>query len=326
MAWRSPLLRTQPDLDSLICRESAFVMNNVIFIAATFTIFLGTIFPLLAEALTGVKVSVGAPYFNQVTTPLFLLMVFLMGVGPLIAWRKASLDNLKRNFFWPSSVALTLAMVPFVMGVRDFYPLLALTLCIFVAATIGLELYRAVGARRLHAGENILQALVELFQRNQRRYGGFVVHLGVVLVVMGIAISMSYSVEKEATVKKGQEFKVGRYSLLFDGLRVSERPTHVRVEGFFQVYNDRHLVGTLSPALKFFPTQRTPISRATFLSSLKEDFYLVLSGFSELERDFATLRVLVRPMVSWIWIGGAIITLGTLIILLPSRRGEIDEL
>lgn len=319
LAWRSPLLKTQPELDSLICRESAFVMNNVVFVAATFTIFLGTIFPILAEAVTGVKISVGAPYFNQITAPLFLLIVFLMGVGPLIVWRKASLDNLKRNFLWPASTALALGLVLFVAGVRDFYPLLALTLCIFVVATIDLDIYRAVRARRTLAGENILQAFVRVFQRNQRRYGGFVVHLGVVLIVMGIAVSMSYSVEKEAALKRGEELKVGRYSLLFNGLGVSERPTHVRVEGLFQVFNDRHYVGTLSPALKFFPQRREPISRATFRSSLNEDLYLVLSGFSELEKEFATVRLLVRPMVSWIWIGGAIIALGTLIVLLPMR-------
>ncbi|TAJ81070.1 heme lyase CcmF/NrfE family subunit, partial [bacterium] len=319
LAWRSPLLKMQPELDSLICRESAFVMNNVIFVAATFTIFLGTIFPLLAEAVTGVKISVGAPYFNQITAPLFLLIVFLMGVGPLIAWRKASLDNLTRNFLWPATIAVALGMVLSAIGVRDFYPLLALTLCAFVVATIGLEFYRAVRARGTIAGENILQAIVELFQKNQRRYGGFVVHLGVVLIVMGIAVSMSYSVEKEATLKRGEELKVGRYSLLFDGLRVSEQSTHTRVEGIFQVSNDEHHLGRLTPALKFFPKRREPISRATFRSSLNEDLYLVLSGFSELEKEFATVRLLVRPMVSWIWIGGAIIALGTLIVLLPMR-------
>jgi cytochrome c-type biogenesis protein CcmF len=139
---------------------------------------------------------------------------------------------------------------------------------------------------------------------------------------MGIAVSMSYSVEKDATVKKGEELKAGRYSIHFRGLRTSEQPTHVRVEGLFQIFNDRHYVGTLSPALKFFPQRREPISRATFRTSLNEDLYLVLSGFSELEKEFATVRLLVRPMVGWIWFGGAIIVLGTLIVLLPITREE----
>jgi cytochrome c-type biogenesis protein CcmF len=137
---------------------------------------------------------------------------------------------------------------------------------------------------------------------------------------MGIAVSMSYSVEKDATIKKGEELKAGRYSIHFRGLRMSEQPTHVRVEGVFQVFNDGHPHGSLSPALKFFPQRREPVSRATFRTSLNEDLYLVLSGFSELEKNFATVRVLVRPMVGWIWFGGGIIALGTFVILLPINR------
>jgi cytochrome c-type biogenesis protein CcmF len=326
LAWRSDQLRGQPELDSMVSRESAFLLNNVVLVSALFTIFLGTIFPLLSEAVAGVQVSVGAPYFNSVTAPLFILLVFLMGVGPMIAWRRASWDNLKRNFLWPSVASLTLAPVLFTLGVRDFLPLLGLTLLAFVVFTILFDLLLTLRARRRIAGEGPFAALGSLAQRNQRRYGGFVVHLGVVLIIMGIAVSMSYSIEREATMQLGQSLQIGKYHVLFEGLRGSQQPTHYRVEGSFRIFNAAHDLGVVAPALKFFPNQESPVGRAVHRSSLSQDLYLILSGFSELEQNRATLKVLVRPMVVWIWLGGAVLALGTLLAIWPfGRRPALSE-
>jgi cytochrome c-type biogenesis protein CcmF len=156
-----------------------------------------------------------------------------------------------------------------------------------------------------------------LARRNQRRYGGFVVHLGIVLIMMGIAGSMSYSIEKEATMAVNQELQVGNYRIQFNGLTGSQQPTHFRVEGAFRVFHNGADQGILNPALKFFPTQQSPIGRAVHQSSLSEDIYLILSGFSEVDRNHATLKVLVRPLVIWMWIGGFIIALGTLVCIAP---------
>src|SRR3990170_3898536 len=180
VALRADRLRSQPELDSMVSRESAFLLNNVVLAAVTFTVFFGTIFPLVAEAVTGVKLSVGAPYFSRVTVPLFLFMLLLMAVGPLIAWRKASLDNLRRNFLWPLAFSLAVALSLAAIGVRETWPLLAFTLSAFVVLTIAFDTGRAMRARRAIAGEGIVAALRSLLRRNQRRYGGFVVHLGVV--------------------------------------------------------------------------------------------------------------------------------------------------
>ncbi len=319
LAWRADRLRGQPELDSPVSRESAFLLNNVVLVAALFTIFLGTIFPLLAEAVTGVKVSVGAPYFNGITAPLFLVLVFLMGVGPLIAWRKASLDNLRRNVLWPAAAALAVGLALFAWGVRGFWPLLAFTLSAFVALSIGFDTARAMAARRRIAGEGLLRALGTLLRRNQRRYGGFVVHLGVVLIVLGIAGSMSYSVEKEATLTAGEGLAIGRYWVAFEGLRESGQPTHRRVEGVFRVFREGHEVGVMAPALKYFPTSQSPIGRAVFRSTPVEDLYLILSGFSQVQESQVTLKALVRPVVAWIWIGGGVLALGTLLAAWPFR-------
>jgi len=320
LAYRADLLKGQPQLDSMVSRESTFLLNNVLLVSALFTIFLGTIFPLIAEAVTGKPVSVGAPYFNAATVPIFLAMVFLMAVGPMIAWRRASLDNLKRNFLWPAVASLAAAMIVFIVAVRDFLPLLGVTLCAFVAATILYDTGLAVRARRRLAGEGVFRALGTLARRNQRRYGGLVVHLGIVLIALGIAGSMSYSVERQATLGRGETLAVANYKIRLEGLRAIEQPTHYRVEGVFDVSRDGRSIGELAPALKFFPNQQSPVGRAVHRSTFTEDLYLILSGFSELDKNRATLKVLVRPLVVWIWLGGAVIALGTLVAIWPVRK------
>ena len=317
LAYRSDHLKGQPELDSMVSRESAFLLNNIVLVSALFTIFLGTIFPLLSEAIAGVQVSVGGPYFNSVTVPLFLLLVFLMGVGPIIAWRRASWDNLKRNFLWPSTASLLFGLALFVWKVREFLPLLGFTLLAFVVFTIVYDTALALRARRRIAAEGIVGGLVTLVRRNQRRYGGLVVHLGVVLIIMGIAGSMTYSIEREATLGLNEQMSVGNYLIRFEGLKGAQQPTHFRVEGLFRVFRGTQELGILSPALKFFPTQQSPVGRAVHRSTLSEDIYLILSGFSEVAKNQATLKVLVRPLVVWMWIGGGVILMGTLLAILP---------
>jgi cytochrome c-type biogenesis protein CcmF len=325
LAYRSDLLKGQPEIDSMVSRESAFVLNNIVLVSALFTIFLGTIFPLISEAIAGVQVSVGAPYFNSVTVPIFLFLVFLMAVGPMIAWRRASWDNLKRNFLWPAAASLALGLGLFLWKIDEFLPLLGFTLLAFVVATILYDTALALRARRRIAAEGMLRGLITLTRRNQRRYGGLIVHLGVVLIMLGIAGSMTYSREREATLGLKQSLNIGDYRVQFEGLQGAQQATHWRVEGAFRVFQNEREQGVLRPALKFFPTQQSPIGRATHLSGLSEDFYLILSGFSELNRNEATIKVLVRPLVIWMWIGGFIIAIGTLICILPMAKSTAQE-
>jgi cytochrome c-type biogenesis protein CcmF len=325
LAYRADLLKEQPELDSMVSRESAFLLNNIVLVSALFTIFLGTIFPLISEAVAGVQVSVGAPYFNSVTVPLFLFLVFLMGVGPMIAWRRASWDNLRRNFLWPATGSLAFGIALFLWKVKEFLPLLGFTLLAFVVLTIVYDTVLALRARKRLAGEGIARGLATLARRNQRRYGGLIVHLGVVLIILGIAGSMTYSLEKEATLALKQELQIGNYRIQFDGLKGSRQPTHFRVEGSFRVFHNGSDEGILNPALKFFPTQQSPIGRAVHQSSLSEDIYLILSGFSEVDRNQATLKALVRPLVIWMWIGGFVIAFGTVICIWPMKKSELSS-
>jgi len=317
VAWRWEVLRSQGDLDSVVSRESAFLLNNVLLVAAAFTVFFGTVFPLLSEAVRGVKVSVGAPFFNQVNVPLFLSLIFLMGVGPLIAWRRASLDNLARNFLWPVVLGVVAAAAAFVLGVRSSLAVLAFAAAAFVLATIALDFGRATRAR-LRAGESLLPAMGGLVRRHNRRYGGFVVHLGILIIALGVTGSQAWSVQTEMTLRPGETAELVGYRVRFDGLTAVEESNHFKVVGAFTVSNGR-VLGVLRPAKKFYPQEQSPIAYVDYRLGLKEDIYLVLGDFARDGRQ-ATVKLQVNRLVSWIWIGGAVLTLGALLAILPDRR------
>ena len=327
LAYRADRLKTEGAVDSFLSRESAFLFNNLLFIAFCFTVFLGTIFPLMAEAVRGVKVSVGAPYFNYVAGPIALGILFLMGVGPVIPWRGASWGSLRRNLLGPGIAGVATGFFTFVFGIRRPWVLVTYALAVFVSTIVVQEFYRGIRVRGKTAGEGPLQALGQLFVRSRRRYGGFIVHLGVSLLAIGIVSSSAFQVEREGMVKRGEALEAGRYQVRFDGLTGSQGPTHVKVEGVFTIFNDRTQVGQMTPALRFYPTQQEPIAKVDYWIGLTEDLYLILGSFDR-EGGWAVIKVLVNPMVSWIWIGGAIMAFGTLLALLPTRflpafvRGE----
>ena len=318
IAWRWDTLGAQGELDSVVSRESAFLLNNVLLVAATFTVFFGTVFPLLSEAVRGVKVSVGAPFFNQVNVPLFLSLIFLMGVGPLIAWRRASVENLKRNFLGPVIVGIVAAAVLWLLGVGSVVVLVTLGLTVFVAATIAVDLVRATRARRA-MGERTLPALGGLLRRHNRRYGGFVVHLSILVVAVGVTGSQTWSVHTETTLKRGEQTELGGYRIRFDGLRESQESNHGKVTGTFTVVNGRGAGTVLQPAKKFYPQEQSPIAYVDYRLGFIDDVYLVLGDFAR-DGTSATVKFQVNRMVSWIWLGGVVLTLGTLLAVLPEPR------
>ena len=317
LAWRWDDLAAEGELDSVVSRESAFLLNNVLLVAATFTVFFGTVFPLLSEAMRGVKISVGAPFFNQVNVPLFLGLIFLMGVGPLIAWRRASPDNLRRNFLWPTVIGLASAVFFWMVGVRSALAVLALALTIFVTGTLAVDYVRATRARR-RMGESLLPAMGRLLVRHNRRYGGFVIHLGILIIAVGITASHAWSLQREATLKRGEALQLGGYAFRFDGLSARENGNHFLVESTFSVTNGGAGPRTLYPAKKFYPQEQSPIAHVDYRLGLVEDLYLVLGDFAQ-DGSQATVKVQVNRMVSWIWLGGFVLTVGTVLSILPER-------
>ena len=318
LAWRMERLKGQGELDSVVSRESAFLLNNVFLVAASFTVFFGTIFPLLYEAVWQEKVSVGGPYFNTINIPLFLGLLFLMGVGPLIAWRRASLESLRRNFVKPVLAGIVVAAVLRVLGVGHALVLLAAALVVFVTGTMVLDFWRAARARR-RTGDGWAAATFGLLLRQNRRYGGFVVHLGILVVALGVAGSQAWSLQTETTLARGESVELGGYRVRFDGLDASEESNHGKVTGTFSVTHGARPVDVLRPAKKFYPQEQTPIAYVDYRLGLLEDVYLVLGDFAR-DGSHATIKVQVNRMVSWLWLGGLVLTLGTVLAVLPDRR------
>lgn len=318
LTLRADQLKTEGTVDSFLSRESAFLFNNLLLVIFCFTVFLGTIFPLLAEAVRGVKVSVGAPYFNYVAGPIALGLLFLMGVGPVIPWRGGSWGSLRRNLLGPGIAGLVAGLLAFTLGIRESWIVTTYALAVFVSAVVVQEYYRGIRARRKSAGEGPIRALGQLFVRNRRRYGGLVVHLGVALLAVGIASSSAFQIEQEGMLKKGEMLEAGMYRVRFDRLTSSEGPTHVKVQGVFTVFNERHEVGEMRPGLRFYQRSQDPIAEVDYWIGFKEDLYLILGSFDR-QGDWAVIKLMVNPMVSWIWIGGAIMVLGTVIAMLPTR-------
>jgi cytochrome c-type biogenesis protein CcmF len=284
-----------------------------------FTVFLGTIFPLLAEAVRGAKVSVGAPYFNRVSVPLGLTLLVLMGIGPLIAWGRASLDQLRRSFLKPALAAAAGTAGVAALGVREVAALAAFLCAFFALATIVFEFVVATRTRARSAGEGITTAFLTLLLRSRRRYGGLIVHVGVVLAIIGIAISSLYKVEHEQTLRAGESLQIGAYSIRLDGLQLGERPTHILVWANLTASKDGAPTDHLTPGQRFYPNQQSPFASVDARYHWFEDLYVILSAFEQDGRS-ATIKAMINPMISWIWIGGGIILLGVLVAVLPERR------
>jgi cytochrome c-type biogenesis protein CcmF len=319
LVYRSDKLQAESELDSLVSRESAFLVNNLLLLGFAFAVLLGTLFPLLSEAVRGVKVSVGEPFFNTVNVPIGLGLLFLMAIGPLIAWRHASLESLRRTFAGPLYLAVVGTGMCWFFGVRGLYPLLAFALSLFTAVTVFQEFIRGVRARRRNTGEGYLTALSRLTSRGRRRYGGLIVHLGVAFLVIGITASSVFKLEQEVTLKPGESLQLGRYQVRFDELSAWQEPHRFVVQGNFTIFNANQKVAEMRPAKRFYPAEQQPIGTVDVRSTMREDLYLVLSSFAK-DGTSATVKALVRPLVMWIWVGGWVMILGSLIAIWPDRR------
>ncbi|UCF31519.1 MAG: heme lyase CcmF/NrfE family subunit [bacterium] len=319
-------LRTDHSLESFLSRESTFLFNNVVLLALAFSTLFGTMFPLISEAVTGNKLTVSQPFFNRVNTPLFLSLILITGLCPLIGWRKASTDNLKKNFLMPLAAMGSGTAVLFVLGVRGVYPLLAFALSIFVAATIGREFWSGTRARARLTGEGALVAFPRLLWNMRRRYGGFVAHLGMVLMVIGITGSNAYKVENQATLQKGQSMSVGEYTLRYDRLgKYSDRNREVYV-ATLAVFREGQPVGVIRPEKRFYSKADQPTTEVSLRSTLLEDLYVTMPTIGD--RTVVTVRAAVNPLVIWVWIGAFIMVGGGVMAVIPrwKRKGEIREI
>ncbi|MFQ5817694.1 MAG: heme lyase CcmF/NrfE family subunit [Terriglobia bacterium] len=317
---RLDFLKSENQLDSLVSRESSFLFNNLILLASCFAVLWGTLFPLISEAARGVKITVGAPYFNKVNVPIALFLLFLTGVGPLLAWRRTSLESLHRNFTRPLLVGASVAVVAFVFGAGKFYPLMAVFLGVFVAATIAMEFYRGARVLRQKSRLGWVGAAVALTRRNTRRYGGYIIHFGIAVLFIGIAGS-AFSVEQQAEMQVGSETEAGGYRFVCRNLIPSEAENHVSVVAEIAVYREGELITTMYPERRTYKVSQQRTTLVAIEPRLMEDVYVVFAGMSE-DGQRAVMQIYINPLVNWVWLGGFIVVLGTLIALMPNAGPE----
>lgn len=313
---RVPELRSQTRLDSIVSREASFLLNNYAFLALLVIVFYGTLFPVFSEAITGVQVQIGPPFFQRYAGPVAIFLLFLTGVGPLVAWRRATWVNLRKSFVWPAGLSLLAVALLLAFGMRRFYPIAFLTLCVFVAATIFEEYARAIRAR-MGRGENPLVAIHGLLRRNQRRYGGYVVHLAVILMFIGFA-GATFNLEETKLLAPGESWSLGRYTLEYRQVRPVDHPHYAGAVARLALHADGKPIGMLLPEKRMYFQQEQPTTIPAVASRFSEDFYVILAG---LEPDqSAALKVFINPLVNWIWIGGFVFVVGNTLLLWPMGK------
>jgi cytochrome c-type biogenesis protein CcmF len=311
-------LRSDNQLDSMLSRESSFLFNNLILLVACVAVLAGTLFPVLSEAVRGSKISVGPPFFNRVNIPIAMFLLFLTGVGPLLAWRKTSIESLKKNFGRPVSGGFVAAGIAVALGLRDFYVTLCLLLSVFVTLTILSEFYRGARVIAARTGANLLSAAGQLTMRNTRRYGGYVVHFGMVLVFIGIS-GQAFNQDKQMDMSAGSVLNLGPYRLYLQNYDSTTEPNYTAERATIDVEKNGRSVMMLYPTRRFYPSNQESGTMVAIASTLREDLYVVYAGTNP-DTNLPVIHAYLNPLVKWIWLGGVVVVLGTILALLPNRQ------
>ena len=322
LLWsRLPDLRSRGRIESAFSRESAFLANNLVFMGALFGVFWGTLFPLFSEILTDQRVTVGPPYFNLVVVPVFGLVVVLMAIGPLTTWRKSDPRRIGRMLLVPAALSFATTLGLYLAGVHSWVALVGLSVCVLALIVTLQEFIRGTRARMAH-GESPLRALVRLVKRGRRRYGGYIVHIGVVLLGIGIIGSNVYKMETERTLDVGDSLRVGDYTLTYEGLGMAEGEDQVTVLANLAVSRDGESMGTLAPRRDFFRLREDqPMTIPSVMHRPLEDLYTML-GLYDVETQRVTVKAMVNPLISFVWLGMLTLVLGTVVAAWPDPTEE----
>ncbi len=317
---RLDYLKSEARLESVVSRESSFLFNNLILLASCFAVLWGTLFPVISEALTGSQVTLDAnngSWYNRLMVPIGLFLLFLTGVGPLFSWRRTSVDGLRRNFQWPGLAAVILVGALIAAGIRHFYALISFGFCLFVALTVAVEFYK--GSRSISRGKgmNFLRAAVELTHRNTRRYGGYLVHVGIVLMFIGFT-GRAFEQKDVKELSKGDSMRIGHYELRMADLTQGETDVYQWSRASIDVFKDGRSLGALHPEKRLYKASRENTSEVGLRAGLLQDVYLNFGGMSD-DNQRAVIQAHINPLVTWVWIGGLVLIGGTLVCLVPSK-------
>jgi cytochrome c-type biogenesis protein CcmF len=315
-------LRTEHKLESLISRESSFLFNNLLLLVACFTVLWGTLFPVLSEWVQGTKVTVGPPFFNRVNVPVALLLLSLTAVGPLLAWRRTSIESLKRNFLWPAMGALLTGVLLVALGMKPwrdqsyFYSLMTIMLSALVALTVISEFVRGGRVIGRHTGQNLFASMVQLAHRNTRRYGGYIVHFGVIVIMIGFSGAV-FNQDKEQEMGFGDKMTIGAYTLVCQSYTQDDNPNYGSEWAVMNVFKGGKQIATLNPERRFYKASQQTSTMVANRSTPQEDLYVVYEG-QNLDTGRPIIKVNLNPLVMWIWVGVWIIIAGTVVALIPN--------
>lgn len=320
-------LKSEHKLESLVSRESSFLFNNLVLLAACFTILWGTLFPVISEYVQGNRVTVGPPFYNRVAVPIGLFLLFLTGIGPLLAWRSSSFKSIRRNFVLPVAAALVTAMVLVACGMRpwqdtgSFYSLVAWSLAAMVTTAVASEFLRGARVIQRHTGQNLLASMVQLTRRNTRRYGGYIVHFGVVVIFIGLAGS-AFNQSKEQELNYKQSMTIGPYRLECLDFSQDTNPNYDTEYAILDVYRGGKKVTQLAPERRFYQASQTTSTIVANHSTLAWDLYVIYAG-KDPDNGQPIIKVFLNPLVAWIWIGVIIVVLGTFVALTPNMAAAL---
>jgi cytochrome c-type biogenesis protein CcmF len=325
LVTRLPLLRSQHSLESYLSREAIFLFNNLLLVGLAFAVFWGTMFPILSEAARGERITVGQGYYEQVATPIGVALLILTGVGPLIAWRKASGAQLRRRFVVPVAVALvSIPFLLFLTDLKDSWTAAAIVVAgVFVVTCITGEFWRGTRVRHALGGVSWPGALVSMVGRNRRRYGGYLVHLAIVVLFIGLAGSKGFATQADIALREGQRASVDGYTFVNEGSRKDTDAHRTLTSVRIGVYRGEKRIATMNPGVKTFTVDETRSSQVALDSAPSRDLYLVLTQLSD--DGLARVSIFVNPLVMWIWIAGAMIVAGGLLAAWPSRPASRRE-
>ncbi len=321
--YRRALLESENRIDAIVSREGSFLFNNVLFVALTFATFLGTVFPVLSEAVTGTKISVSAPFFNRVNVPIALVLLLLTGAGPVLSWKRVTASVMKRNFILPAfaGVLATLAAMPF--GVSGVYPVLCVFGAAFVATTIVMEFARGIRAREQVETGPLPVAVVNLVQKNKRRYGGYIVHSGIVLLFVGVLGSSVFQREAHKALNRGESMRIAGYTVTLKDVTSEVKANATHTTAVVALSQGGRQLGLQRPSKAVYTKSQQPMTEVALHVTPAADLYLILGGVNE--DGSAQIQAYINPLVSLVWLGGVTMVLGTLIALSDKMRLRREE-
>ena len=321
--WRFNLLKSARALESMLSRESAFLMNNLLLLGIAFVTLWGTVYPLISKLITEQEITIARPFYDQVNGPIMLALIMLMGIGPLIPWRQASIVTLCKSLMWPFIVGFIVVIIMILIGFTKLYPLIGYGIAGMVTTGIAIEWVNGCRSRRVAFRESYPVAFVKLLMANRPRYGGYIVHLAVVMVLLGVLGASFFNIQKDVVLAQGESVDVSNYAVKYVGTNVVSRSDRVSYLTDVEVSRDGQFFKNMTSRRDFYPSFNMASTRAAIHSTPIEDFYIVPS--ENMADGSVGIRILVNPMIWWMWVAGPVFVFGTVIALWPDHRRSITK-